>query len=71
MDKNGQGMINAAELSQYIRQHHMDMSDQEIQKLIKEIDYHGNGEINYSEFLYATIDTKKFLTDQRLRAIFN
>ena len=49
----------------------MDMNDQEIQKLIQEIDYHGNGEINYSEFLYATIDTKKFLTDQRLRAIFN
>lgn len=71
MDKNGAGMINASELSEYIKKQHMEISDQEIQKLIAEIDYHGNGEINYSEFLYATIDTQKFLTGQRLRAIFN
>jgi Ca2+-binding EF-hand superfamily protein len=64
-------MINSAELSQYIKQQRIDVSDGEIQKLIEEIDFHGNGEINYSEFLYATIDVKKFLTDQRLRAIFN
>ena len=35
------------------------------------MDYDGNGKINYSEFLSATIDAKKFLNDQRLRAIFS
>lgn len=38
--------------------------------MIKELDYQGNGKINWSEFLAATVDTEKFLTDQRLQAIF-
>ena len=38
--------------------------------MIKEVDYHGNGKINYSEFLSATIDLKSFLTQQKLKAIF-
>lgn len=38
--------------------------------MIKEIDYQGNGQINWSEFLAATVDTAAFLTEQRLKAIF-
>ena len=34
------------------------------------MDYAGNGKINYSEFLSATLDVKTFLNDTRLRAIF-
>jgi len=29
--------------------------DDEIEKIIKEIDYVGNGKINYTEFLAATL----------------
>ena len=71
MDVDGTGMINASELSQYLKQKHLSMSNEEIKDLIAEIDYQGNGKINYSEFLSATIDTEKFLTEQRLRAIFH
>ena len=39
--------------------------------MINEVDYHDNQLINYSEFLAATIDSQKFLTESRLRAIFN
>lgn len=39
--------------------------------MIDEMDYHNNKKINYSEFLAATIDVKHFLTDSRLRAVFN
>ena len=49
----------------------MKMSDTEIKSLIDEMDYHNNGKINYSEFLSATINVQKFMTDQRLLAIFN
>ena len=38
--------------------------------MIKEVDYHGNGKINYSEFLSATIDVRSFLTEQKVKAIF-
>ena len=48
----------------------MKMSDAEVKGLIDEMDYHNNGKINYSEFLSATLNLQKFLTDQRLMAIF-
>ena len=38
--------------------------------MIKQIDYQGNNQINYSEFLAATIDISKFLTDDKLSALF-
>ena len=48
----------------------MSASDSEIQDIIRQMDYHGNMKINYSEFLAATIDVKLFLTDSKLKAIF-
>ena len=35
------------------------------------MDYYGNNQINYSEFLSATINLNHFLTDQKLQTIFN
>jgi len=49
----------------------MNMSNAEITEMIGQMDYHNNKMINYSEFLAATIDVKNFLTDSRLKAIFN
>lgn len=39
------------------------MSREEIQKIVKEVDYAENGLVNYSEFIAATMNTKKFLND--------
>lgn len=39
--------------------------------MIKESDYSGTGQINYSEFIAATIDVKKFLSDTKLRSVFS
>ena len=47
------------------------LESSEIDKIIKEIDFVGNNKINYSEFLAATIEADKFITDEKLRAIFN
>ena len=64
-------MILASELSEIIKKRQMNISDKDIKQMIEEIDYHGNGKINYSEFLSATINIKTFLTDQKLMAIFS
>ena len=37
---------------------------------MKEVDHHGNGKINYSEFLAATISVKDFITEEKLWMIF-
>ena len=70
IDKDGSGMILATELADILRKRQMNMSDKEIGTLIEEMDYAGNGKINYSEFISATINVKTFLSDTRLRAIF-
>lgn len=60
----------ATELADVLKKRQMNMSGKEIGELIAEMDYAGNGKINYSEFLAATLDVKTFLNDTRLRAIF-
>jgi Ca2+-binding EF-hand superfamily protein len=56
-------MIKDSELSAYLQANDVKLSSKEISELIKEIDYQGNGKINYSEFLTATIDVEKYLTE--------
>ena len=48
----------------------MSANDQEVEDIINQMDFTGNHMINYSEFLAATIDIKHFLTDSKLKAIF-
>ena len=36
-----------------------------------ELDYNGDGQINYTEFLAATIDQEKLMTDEKLRSVFS
>lgn len=38
--------------------------------MIAELDYMGNGKLNYSEFLSATLSYQKFLTDELLWKVF-
>lgn len=71
IDLDGTGLIKVSELSQVLKSKKLQMSDNDVKGLIEEMDYHNNGMINYSEFLSATVDLKKFLTDQRLLAVFN
>ena len=47
------------------------INPEEIQAIIKELDFAENKRINYSEFIAATINVNEFLTEERLMAIFN
>ena len=71
IDTDGTGMIKAQELHDILMQKRMNVSDTEIREMIDQMDYHNNKKINYSEFLAATIDVRRFLTHDRLRAVFN
>lgn len=39
--------------------------------MFEELDYYGNGAINYSEFLAATMDTQIFFNEAKLRSVFS
>ena len=45
-------------------------TDEEISKMMDELDSYGNGKINYSEFLAATVDASTFLTEQKMKSVF-
>ena len=64
-------MINATELKDAIKASDINIPDEKIDQIINEVDYQGNGKINYTEFLVATLDVKQFLDDRMLLAIFN
>ncbi len=44
--------------------------DEKIDEIIKEVSFYGNGRINYTEFLAATIKVKKVLNKARIWTLF-
>lgn len=46
------------------------MSEKELDEIIRQIDNDDNGLINYSEFIAATINVRKYLTKPRIEALF-
>jgi len=48
-----------------------DMAEDEVDKIMKLADLDGNGEIEYSEWVVATMDKHNLLTDEKLKAAFN
>jgi calcium-dependent protein kinase len=57
IDKDQTGFINVSELGQVMKDAGFTMSGEEMKETIKNVDYEGNGMINYSEFIAATIST--------------
>ncbi len=46
------------------------MTKTKIKTIMENVDYQGNGKINYTEFLAATIPVESVLTDKKLLALF-
>ncbi len=70
IDLDQTGMITNQELEDALQKHHQQLSSEEVKQIVKNVDYAGNGKINYSEFLAATIEIKQVLTYDRLWALF-
>lgn len=71
IDTDHSGFLEVTELEQIIRDSDLQMGQDEIQAIIKELDFAENKRINYSEFIAATINVHEFLSEERLQAIFN
>ena len=54
-----------------IKNSNYQIPDEKVDEIIDEVDYFGNNQINYTEFLVATMDVKNFLDDAKLQALFN
>ena len=73
IDADGTGMIKLQELKDIVKEKRLNMSvsEAEIAEMIAQIDYQDNQMINYSEFLAATIDVEAFVSEPRLKLVFN
>lgn len=54
-----------------MKQKNQNLTTEQINAIVKELDYQGNGKINYTEFLSATLDIQTIITDARMRSLFN
>ena len=71
LDTNNDGTLSKAKLSVgYKKVFKEDISEQVIDKIFKNVDIDGSGSIDYSEWVVATIDKKKLLTNEKLDAAF-
>ena len=66
IDTDLSGFIEFSELEEAIKQANISMKDEEISHIVKELDFAGNDKINFSEFIAATLDREKLLSDDKL-----
>ena len=71
-DKNGNGVLSRDELIEaYQAIRGINFNEKEIDDLIQKIDVDGSGDINYEEFVNASVSTEKLINEERLEQAFN
>jgi calcium-dependent protein kinase len=70
IDSNNSGSISANELEKAMKLSGYQVAEEEISEIIKNNAYLGEGRINYSDFLIATLDRKKLLNEEVLWQAF-
>lgn len=70
-DKDHSGTVTYEELKEMVKFKGLNYSDAELEQIIKNVDNNGDGHINYSEFIAATIDIRRHLTEEKVNALFS
>ena len=71
MDINKDGKLQRNELILGYRKIYGQFAEEEVDKILKIADIDGRGEIDYSEWLIATLDKKNLVSDDKLRQAFS
>jgi len=67
MDRNGDGVLTKEEIKAgYLEYFGRSLNDPEIDEMFKKVDVDGNGAIDYSEFIVATMNEKHLLSNNKL-----
>lgn len=61
LDKDQTGYISVEELANSLKKSDPDLTYEDAQAVVNELDFASNGKINYSEFLSACIDLKEVM----------
>ena len=71
LDTNNDGVLSRKELQEGFKKIDNALTEADLDSLMKKIDNNKSNEIDYSEFVAAAIDRKKFLSDNRMLKCFN
>lgn len=71
LDKNNDGKLSRDELVEGFRATLGDLAEDEVDRIMKIADSDGSGEIDYSEWVVASMDKRKLLTNEKLQVAFN
>jgi len=70
IDTDGSGTIEIEELRNTVRNLHAEMSDEDLERILRDVDIAGTGIIHYHEFIAATFPVEKYATKERLHSLF-
>ena len=70
LDKNKDGKLQYDELLSGYEEFYGDFAKEEVDKIFKLVDVDNSGEIDFSEFVTATVNRNELLQDEKLRQAF-
>ena len=71
IDLNLDGKLSKSEFEHAFNDAAIEMSKEQIEKMMKSIDFDGNGFIEYEEFIRVALPKEKLFTEKNLRTAFN
>eukprot|EP00742_Colponemidia_sp_Colp-10_P000181 GILJ01000202.1.p1 GENE.GILJ01000202.1~~GILJ01000202.1.p1 ORF type:complete len:469 (+),score=93.72 GILJ01000202.1:43-1449(+) len=70
LDKNGDGCLTLAELTEGVQSMGHTPVQEELQRVLAGVDTDGSGSIDYTEFIAATLDRRLYLQEEKLWSAF-
>jgi Ca2+-binding EF-hand superfamily protein len=71
MDKNGDGLLSKLEIQEVYEEHFgIPINEEEVDRMLMNIDIDGNGSIDYAEFVMAAMNEKNMVSNEKLMQAF-
>ena len=70
-DTDNSGNLSMVEIRKGFKHLGIEIDEKELEKIWEGLDFHKDGEVNYTEFLAAMISTYKFTKEENLWIVFN
>lgn len=69
LDTNGDGELQFSEIKEAYENN--GLSGLDIEEIVRQLDSDGNGSISYTEFIMATMNKKKMITEEKMKQAFD